>query len=176
MSAHLNGYFDNISIIISIFACLLVMRGKIWLSLIALSIGTLIHEIIFLIGFPFVIFFALILHTKEISTLTQLFIGSLSRYKLLVFIPVLTLAFIIIYQIAFLDSAIIKNQLISHLSQFDFIQDNRNVVVPDALTTSFIDYLNSQSPAFFHRITEPIYVIHIGLPLFILLYYAWYSL
>lgn len=176
MSGHLNGYFDNICIIISVFACLLVIRGKIWLSSIVLSVGVLIHETIFLIGFPAVIFLALIQLTKEVSSSVQLFIRFISRYKVLIIIPVLTFFAVIIYQIVFLDSAIIKNQLISHLSQFNFIQHHRSIAVPIAFTTSFFDYLKSESPAFFDRITDQRLALHIGLPLLILIYYGWYHL
>lgn len=178
MSAHLNGYFDNILIIISVLACLLVIRGKIWIASIMMSVGMLIHETFLLIGFPSVIFLALIHYTREIesSSPKQLFVGFMTRYKLLIFIPILAFACIIIYQTAFLDLAIIKNQLIAHLSQFNFIEKNRSVIVPTTFTTSFFGHFKEQSPHFFDRITRPVNVVHIVIPLFILLSYSWHSL
>ncbi len=178
MSAHLNGYYDNIDIIISVFACWLIMRKNIWLSATILSIGVLIHETIFLVGFPSVLFLALIQHTKEIevSSPRQLFLGFLSRYKVLVFLPLLSFSFIIIYQTVFLDVTIINNQLIAYLSQFDFIQGNRPIVVSESFTTSAFEYLKIFGPNCYSRITSKPYVFHIGLPLFVLLNYSWQSL
>ncbi|MEE9190147.1 MAG: hypothetical protein V3U16_05195, partial [Candidatus Neomarinimicrobiota bacterium] len=83
---------------------------------------------------------------------------------------------IIINQTLFLDSAIIKNQLTAHLSQFNFVQNSRDIIVPREFTTSFFYYLINESPKFFNRITSLINVIHIVIPLCILLSYSWYSL
>jgi hypothetical protein len=154
------------------------MRKNIWLSATILSVGVLIHETIFLVGFPSVLFLALIQHTKEIkvSSPRQLFLDFLSRYKLLVFLPLLTFSFIIIYQTVFLDVTIINNQLIAYLSQFDFIQGNRPIVVSRAFTTSVFEYLKRFGPNFYSRINSQPYVFHIGLPLFVLLNYSWQSL
>ncbi|NRB37093.1 MAG: hypothetical protein HRU20_01340 [Pseudomonadales bacterium] len=178
MSSHLNGYFDNIIILISVFASALVMRGKIWSSAILLSIGILIHETTFLVGFPSVIFVALIqqMRISGVHGFLRMFVDFIYRYKLLFLMPLLIFAGIFINQTLFIDAAMIRKELVAHLSQFDFVQARRNLYVPDAFTTSFIDYLTRQSPAFFNRITAQIHVVHIGLPLLVIWGYCWHRL
>jgi hypothetical protein len=175
MSAHLNGYFDNIIILISVLACVLIKQNKIIHSSLVVSIGLLIHETIFMVGFPSIVFFALIQYTRqaEPSSTAQLFLSFLSRYKSLFLIPVFTFICIFLNQTLFLDSAVLENQLISHMSQFEFVEDNRNIMVPKAFTSSFSDYVGNQDLPFIQRITVPIYILHIGLPLFILLSFGW---
>lgn len=178
MSAHLNGYFDNILIILSVLACWLVIRNQIWPGAIVLSVGMLVHETIFLVGFPSVVFLALMQHAKEAdhSSPARFLIGALWRYRFLVIIPALTFSLLILYQTAFFDSEVLKPQLIAHLSQFEFIENHRNIFVPNDLTATFFDYLDDQSPSFFNRITDRTNIIRIGLPLLILLRYGWHSL
>lgn len=178
MSAHLNGYYDNITITITILSCVLVMRGKLWPASILLSLGMLVHESILLIGFPSVLFLALIRHSREIihSDAKKLFKGFLAEYYLLVILPLLTFGLIIINQAALINSPAVKNRLMTYLSQFTFIQFNRDDLVSTALTKSFFDYLTDQGPQFFYRITRPVYFIHTVLPLLILLSYSWYNL
>jgi hypothetical protein len=178
MSAHLNGYFDNIIILCSILSCLLVIRRKIWIAALIMSVGMFIHESFLLVGFPSVIFFTLIKYTKELKTirLTQLIIGFTRRFRLLIFLPLLAIVSIIIYQTFLINPDVIKNQLITYLSQFNFIQHNRGIIVPTEFTTSFFTFLINESPKFFSRITSPTYVVHIFIPLIILFIYAWNSL
>ncbi len=178
MSAHLNGYYDNINITVTIFSCILVMRGRLWAASILMSLGMLVHESYLLIGFPSVLFLALIRYSREIihSDAQKLFRGFIAGYSLLVILPLLTFGLIIINQTALMDSPAIKNRLMTYLSQFTFIQFNRDDLVSTALTNSFFDYLKDQSPQFFYRITRPVYFIHTVLPLLILLNYSWYSL
>lgn len=178
MSSHLNGYFDNIVIIITLIACLFVRQGKILFGAIMLLIGVLIHENTFLIGLPSVIFFAFLKHTKEteFSKPMKIITSFLSRYKFLIIVPLITFACVLINQKILLNSEIVKHQLILHLKKFDFIKNGKDISVPREFTTSFFDYLANQSPEFFDRIKDIRYIIHIGLPLSILLTYGWIKL
>ena len=178
MSAHLNGYFDHIIVILVVFSCWALFNGKVWLISIILSTGILVHEITFLIGFPVVIFLALVQYIKETNNLNtkQLITGYFSRYKLLFLIPSVTLLIIIINQTIFIEPAELKIRLVAYLTQFDFIQDKRNFVVPNAFTTSFFAYFSQQGPMFMQRITDLTHLLHIGLPIIILLHYVWHNL
>jgi|GEM_PF-812983 len=178
MSAHLNGYYDNLIILLSVSACFLVMRGKIVLSAILLSAGALIHETILIIGFPAVIFLALVQYIQEAesSSPLQFWVYFLKRYRYLFLIPALTVMVLILYQTVFLDSTLIKDQHGAYLSQFQFIKKNRSLTVPRELTTPFLDFLQRESPRFLQRITDFPYLIRIGPPLAVLLAYAWRSL
>jgi len=174
MSAHLNGYFDNILILLTVFACVLLKKNRILFSSFVVSVGVLTHEIIFVVGFPSVVFFAMVQHIVQTKppTARTLALGFISRYKALVFMPVFVFLCLVLNQ-TFLDATVLRSQLISHLSQFTFIECNRNIMVPDAITNSFFDYLSDQSPKFMYRICNPIYIPHIGLALFIIILYVW---
>jgi len=175
MSAHLNGYFDNVLILLTVFACVLVKKNKILLSSLVVSVGVLTHEIIFVVGFPSVVFFAMIQHIMQTkpSTARTLVLSFISRYKALVFMPVFVFLCLVLNQTLFLDATALRSQLISHLSQFPFIECDRNITVPNAITNSFFDYLTNQSPEFMYRIFHPAYIPHIGLALVIIILYVW---
>jgi hypothetical protein len=114
-------------------------------------------------------------HIKTLDNFTykQLFTSFISKYKLLFLIPLLTFSWVVISQAIFLDSGLIKSQLIAYISQFDFIQNKRNIIVPEAFTTSFFDYLLHQISMFYSRVIDPIYIIHIIIPLSVLLIFSW---
>lgn len=175
MSAHLNGYYDNIIMITSVLACLLIRRGCVLLPSIVISVGIFVHETIFLVGFPTVIFFALIRYLEKADDVSvgQLFTNFIVEYKILLFPPVAILLYFILHQRAILDSEMIRDQLIMYLSGFDFIQYKRNIIVPVSFTTSFFEYINIQSPHFISRIFDPAYVFRIGPPLLVLLNCCW---
>ena len=177
MSAHLNGYFDNIIIIITILACLFIIHGKILNSAIMLFIGVLVHESIILIGIPSVLFLAFVKYTKDSERPTDVrsFSEFLSCNKLLVILPLFSFACIIISQMI-LNPEIVKSQLTLYLSKFDFIKQNRAVIVPTLITTSFLKYLLNQGAEFFPRIFNILFIIHTGFPLIVLLSYAWIRL
>jgi len=175
MSAHLNGYFDNILISLTVFASLLLKKNKIFFSSLVVSIGILTHELMFIVGFPNVMFFAMLQHVTQTKppTIKTFILSFIARYKMLIVIPVFLFIYLILNQTLFLDVTILKNQLVSHLSQFSFIECNRNVIVPNAFTHSFYDYLSKQSPKFIQRVTAPTYILHIGLSLLIMMFYTW---
>ncbi|MCP4144605.1 MAG: hypothetical protein GY752_04890 [bacterium] len=178
MSGHLNGYFDNIIIIISVLVCVLIKQNKIILSSLVVSIGLLVHETILMVGFPSIVFFALLQHIRQTksSSTVKLLLSFLSQYKFLFLIPVFMFICIFLNQTFYLDSAVLENQLISHLSQFEFVENERNILVPKAFTSSFHEYVGNQDLPFIQRITVPIYIFHIGLPLFVLLSFGWRKL
>lgn len=178
MASHLNGYFDHMIIMVSVMACLLVAKNQILLSALSIAIGVLIHETLFLVGFPNVVFFAMLLHARQTnaSGAGRFFLNFIIRYKSLLMIPMAVFLCLVFYQSFFLDATVIKSQLIAHMSGFDFIERGRNTIVPTAFTHSFVDYLLDQGPNVINRITNPIYLTQIGIPLSVMGYYGFYKL
>ncbi len=167
MSSHLNGYYDNIVVVLSVLACRLISLNRIVLGSLVVSVGILVHETMFVVGFPGVLFFALLQNVRpdEPADVIHLFLGFLSRFKLLIFLPIAVYFCILLNQTVFLEPEVVRLQLVSHLSQFDFLQFKRHLVVPKALTHSLVKYFVSESPSFMSRITDRIYVMQIGIPL-----------
>ena len=167
MSAHLIGYFDHIIILITITASWLVLREKIWPAALLISIGILVHETIFIVGFPSLIFLAVIIQSKDprAQTPKALLAAFFSRFKLLILIPVICLLLILIFQAVFLETAETGMQIASHLEQYDFVQENRHVFVAYALTASFQKQLQNQSQYFLQRILDIEFLIIVIFPL-----------
>jgi len=178
LSAHLNGYYDNILLIITVGACLLVMVGKVWQATILMVLGVLIHELFFVVGFPSVVFCTLIKYAKNPlgATGVRRFFGFWRQNSLLVFLPVIIFGWIIFNQTVILGAGLVKQQLVAHLSQFGFVENNRNVIVPKAFTTSFFVYLREEGPKFYSRVTNPFWFFSITMPLLVLLGFGWHVL
>jgi len=174
MSAHLNGYYDNINAILAVLACLFVLHGRMWPAMIVMSLAMFVHEAFLLIGYPSVVLIAFVRHTKEAdcSRSGRLLAAFLSKYFPIIFIPPLAFACILINQAFFLDAAGLRIRLFDYLSRFEFVRFDRNDLVSTAFTASFFDYFKEQGPRFLYRLTRPVYVLHTALPLFVLLGYA----
>lgn len=171
MSAHLMGYFDNILVILTFLSCLMVLKGKSWLAAIMLAIGIIIHETIFLVGLPSVLFLALLGKTRELKDAA--YSGPpykpMARALLPFILPLLTFAFLFVYQNSYLESESIRAQLITHLSQFGFIRPVYHTLVPGDLTTPFTGYFNGGVPEFFSRLFDLGYILRIVPTLLVIL-------
>jgi len=178
MSAHLNGYFDNIVIVLTVITCGFLLKDRVLLSALFACLGVLVHESIFLVGFPNVVFMALLLHAKQVKTVgsQRFLIDFLIKYKLLLLLPLVVFLFVFVNQALFLDADVVKKQLIGYMSQFNFVERSRHIIVPDAFTYSFLDYFNEQSTQFLKRLTNPLYLAQIGFPLTVLLFYGYRQL
>jgi len=174
MSGHLNGYFDNIIIIITIIALLLVQKESTLLSSILISIGILVHESIIIVGYPTVIFMALLQFISGVENLPvpKIIIGFIKKYRTLIFFPLLVFIVLVSSQFIILEQGGITDRLIYYLSKFDFIKNVRTLV-PWTMTTSFYGHLIRNKGEFINRITRPIHIIQIGFPLALFLYYIW---
>lgn len=56
MSAHLNGYYDNIIIMLGVFSVALLLNGKLWLAACLQVLAVLAHENAMILVFPFFLF------------------------------------------------------------------------------------------------------------------------
>lgn len=173
MIAHLNGYFDNILLLITIWSIVAIRRNRLWGASVLLTLGILVHESICLVGIPSAIL-AAIIHRQ--SQPTQGICNTTNRkltwhYILPLTPPVSICVLLFGYQSVFVDSIALMNSLHTYLLQFPFIEDNRNLLVPAAFANSFIGYLRIESSYFLSRISNPIYLaVNIPGLLIIILY------
>jgi len=158
MSAYLNGYYDNLLILLSIAGILLVRQEKHLLAAIVMTVGILIHENIFLVGLPSVLFATVYYQTQKDG---QFNLKIILRRALPFLLPVLAFIALFLFQSYCLNGDLLRSQLSAYLSQFEFIERNRDKTVPDAFTVSFLDYTERQSQFFMARIFNKNYLITI---------------
>ena len=149
MSAHLNGFYDNLLILLSIAAIMLVRQGKRAIAAGVVTVGILVHENIFLVGLPSVLF-AMVYY--QVQKDGQFNLKVILRQALPFLLPVLAFIALFLFQSYYLNGDLLRNQLAAYLSQFEFIERNRDKTVPDAFTVSFLDYTEHQSQFFLARI------------------------
>jgi hypothetical protein len=165
MSAYLNGYYDNLLILFSIAGILLVLQGKHAMAAVVMTIGILVHENIFLVGLPSVLFAVLYCQVEKDGRFN---LKNIFQQALPFLFPVFAFIALFLYQSYYLNGNLLRNQLTVHLSQFEFVERNRNMRVPDAFTISFLDYTERQSQFFLVRIFNQNYLMRI-LPTLILM-------
>jgi hypothetical protein len=178
MSAYLNGYFDNTFVLLAIFSCFLVRKNKINYASLLICIGILIHESTIIVGYPSVLFFSFLKHTKENPSmkLNRLIFSFMFRYKSLCLMPIFTFGCLLVNQTFLINSIMVREKLREIISQFEFVKYDRHILVPDAITRSFFDYFESQTKEFFGRIFSSVFLYHVGMPLLIMAYYGWKKL
>lgn len=150
MAAHLMGYFDHVLVVLTVAACACVLRGRtIWAAGIV-CLGLLVHETIFFVGYPSVLFTALLADREPAAGLA----GRLKLWLPLLALPPLALLGLIAYQSFFLDADVVRTELREHLARFAFVRRRRDALVALAFTTSFVQYLQGQSVEFWDRLTS----------------------
>ena len=177
MSAHLNGYYDNILVILSIVSCVLILQQRILISACVLTLGVFIHETIFIVGFPSVIFVAFVQYLKKEnpSSMLKMIVGFISRHIPLIIFPLLAFLVIVVNQM-YLDLNVLQNALKEYISKFEFIGGDKNEAVPKAFVTSFFQYIREESVLFWYRIFRPDHLMHIVLPSSIVLSFVWFKI
>ena len=150
MTGHLNGYFDAPIVLLTVLAVTLAWRGRAGWAALALTIGLLVHETIFIIGFPTVIWAALLANRRDVAT------GQAAARQLAPLIaPLVAFAALFVYQSFAIDAAELESTLITHLETFPFIQYDQEVIVPRAFAKSFVAHFQSQSPRVWGRLFDP---------------------
>jgi len=157
MSAHLNGYYDNLLVLCTLAAVLLVTRGRLGAASLVMAAGTLVHENIALVGLPSVLLAAtLFLAGREgLRIPSKAMLRRLWPFAL----PLLSLAAVFIHQTFFLDRAGMGERLTTHLTQFAFVEEGRQSGVPEALVTPFLEYLRSEWGSFPNRLLDKTYLL-----------------
>ena len=141
MTGHLNGYFDAMNILLTVLAVALAWRGRAGWAAVALTVGLLVHETIFIIGFPTVVWAALLGNRQTGAT------GRAAARRLApLAVPLVAFAALFVYQSFAIDAAELERTLIAHLETFPFIQYDQEVIVPRAFAKSFVAHFQAQSP------------------------------
>lgn len=175
MTAHINGYYDHIVGLISILACWFVLRDHPWIASLLLSVGFLVHESIFVVGFPSVVLVALMCHVRRTraTTTRDLITTFLPRVLPLVVLPAVCLAAILLHQSLFLDTQTIGMDIARYLQAHEFVGENRHVFVAYALTSSFARSLENQLPELLDRILRLEFLIITIVPAMLMVWYGW---
>jgi len=148
MSAHTNGYFDNITITLSVVAGVLVLRDRPWLAGVVLGVGVLIHETILIVGLPPILFMALVRSAPSARL-------GLRAMLPLALPPLLALALVVVNQALFVGGAELEHKLMERIGEFGFVERRRHILVPRAYTTSLIAFFEQQRVHFVGRVFDP---------------------
>jgi hypothetical protein len=155
-SIHLNGYFDNLFVPLTFFAVLLALKGHSALSALIVALGILAHETTLLVGFPSVLFAALLSIHRDIIALPDRRArwGVIIKRLLPFLLPMMIFLVMFIYQNYFIDVADLRRQLTAHIREFGIVKRGRASSVPFMNTRSFYDALKAESPSFVRRLTS----------------------
>jgi hypothetical protein len=159
MAGHLNGYFDNILIMLTMMGIFWTLRGCMLAVNLVLGLGILVHESILIMGFP-AIFLARHYALMGDAPLnrrawTQYLLNMLTPFLL----PVGLFLFLFVYQMVFLDKIELTQMLTAYMKEFPFVAANADTIVPEAFAPDFVAYYRTQSPWFFRRLFSPRYLI-----------------
>jgi hypothetical protein len=171
MSAHTNGYFDHLIILITIGSCWLVLHDKVILATALISAGLLVHESIFIIGYPTLVFTVLISQPglQSEANVGRLAKDLISRTGILLLVPFILLLLMVAYQTNLLDSEDVGMQVAKHLESHEYIEETRHVFVAYALTASFPKQLENQSQHFVQRVFNVEFLIVVMIPVFLII-------
>jgi len=147
MSGHLNGYFDAQIILLSILAASLALRGRVWPAALVLSGGLLIHETIFVIGYPTVLWATLLSPARDEH-------DTLSHRLAPMALPGIVFVALFLYQSYAVDALTLESRLTAYLKTFPFIQYDQEVIVPRSFAKSFVAHFRSQSPRVWGRLFD----------------------
>ncbi len=150
MTGHLNGYFDAPIILLTVLAVALTWRGRLGWAAVALTVGLLVHETIFIIGYPTVIWAALLGNRRD-----HLSGGAAARRLAPLAVPLVAFAVLFVYQSFAVDAAELERTLIAYLETFPFIEYDQEVIVPRSFAKSFVAHFQSQSPRVWGRLFNP---------------------
>ena len=149
MSAHTNGYLDQITVLLSALSGALVLRGRPWLAAALLAGGVLVHEAVLLVGLPSVIFIAL---ARALADPEAGFRHGFRAALPLVALPLIALALIAANQLLIVEAAELERQLTERIGAYGFVERGRHVIVPRAYTTSLAAFFEQERPHFVGRI------------------------
>jgi hypothetical protein len=178
MSAHLNGYYDNLIILIAVIACACMMKNRVWAAVIAVFIGGFIHESVFVVGFPAAVLALVCRHRpgQAESARQNVRLRSIGYGLMMLAVPIFIHAALVLYHPLLVDTSAQEDVLREHLERYSFVENNRAAFVSKAFTTSVFTYFDEQSNLFFSRILSRVHVIQILPSLFVLLLVAAQSL
>lgn len=175
MSANLNGYMDNILVLVTFFTIIAVWKERPWLAACILTIGVLVHENIFLQGFPAVIFAGMLMmiqeyqYLKRVSSLLPLLQQLFTPFLL----PLSMFAAVFCYQSFIIGKGPMYLKIFAQMDAYDIYSDPMVVRwASGAYVESFVNYYDWQAGEFFTRIFAMPYLLNILPVLTLLIYYG----
>jgi hypothetical protein len=162
MSAHLNGYFDNISVLLTVLSINLIIKRWFFPAAIALTIGILIHEAILVIGIPSAIFAVLLSIHRDVKNSPSkskplFFILRLSPFFLLI----ATFLFLWIYQDRYIENRVLERQIHDYLLKFDCLDSEHAQIVSGAYAATFISTFKYQIQRTVRDLTFHVHIVQI---------------
>jgi hypothetical protein len=148
MSAHVIGYYDNITIVLTFCAVWLITRDHPWGAALVQVIAVLIHEGYLLLGLP-----ACVLASSLISTSKRRRVSA-ARLILPLCLPILAFAALTLYQAANIDLADLQTRLTARLASFGFIQHGRAALAPKWIFAGLSDLWLRQKPLLMSRVAN----------------------
>lgn len=145
ISAHLVGYYDNVIVVLAVLSIFLVLKGRIWLAACCQAVAIFTHEISLLIGFPLLLLAALLVHSKNRQGFSGFPFLPLS-------LPVAAFVVVAAGQVWFVPPDF-REVLTEHFSRFDFIGEERHVMAPFLLTSTFWQFFTAQKVFLASRLT-----------------------
>ena len=163
MSGHLNGYFDNILVLLTILSIHLTRKQRFIPAAIVMTAGVLVHETILIVGLPSVLLAALLrLYRNGVQDTSSRPSLYRTAAKLTPFLlPLSVFAFIWVYQNYLTEGFIRRRALHDFFMKFDCLDKAHADGVSDAYTFPYIAYLRNQIPVAFKSFTARIHLVQI---------------
>lgn len=148
MSAHLNGYLDNIVIVLGVASVVFLLRGRPWLASCLQVVAVFVHENSMLLIFPpFCLAWLLTNNRRQMS-------GTASLSPVPLFMPILAFMIVVAGQ-SLLVAPGFADSFAARLSRFPFIGEGLNTMGPAWVSASFMTCFASEGSKFLGRLTSP---------------------
>lgn len=165
MNAHLFGYFDAINYALALCVVGLALRGWYWSAALLAVVAILCHESFLLVGFPLLC----------LTIVARGIVVNGNTFSFRVLLPLLLPGFafvaIAVIQSRTVDQLVLREQLTTYLSSYDFIP-TRSASVARWHTTGFFEYFQKQRIYLVRRLLEPELLAALGPSLMALLYFS----
>lgn len=163
-SAHLIGYLDHIIFLLGIFIVQLILKRKILLPSILLSIGMVIHEISFFLILPVSVFALIVSGVQKNNPVLKdrLF----RKSAIFLILPMITVIGISLYEEIYGKESYFY--LFNYLKNIRFIGERVAGSVASAYTEKLSYYFTEESPHLFQRLFISTCTILCGVPLLFL--------
>ena len=163
MAGKLNGYYDNILAMLTVLACVLILRNGryVYVAAAALGIGVLIHENILLIGLPSVMVFAFAktVADNDKADIVELCSVCFKRYWPIMAAPLSCGLAVFIVHDFFIDDTRLHEAIRQTVLQHDFVRGPNALAF--FLTNGFLDYLSNQFPCGVGRLSDGFFISRI---------------
>jgi hypothetical protein len=146
MSAHLNGYFDSIIIVLGVLSIALLLKGRLWPAVILQVAAVLVHETSILLVFPAFCLAGLLRNSRRTES-------GVSYASILPFAVPLLIFIVLSAGQGVLVTKEFASLYGARLSHFPFVQDDRSTLAPLWLSTPLFESFLTQKSQLVDRLT-----------------------